>query len=146
MFCASFGYARRRPETATRNVQLCGLGGSDPPGTPAAGHPETRGPGVGRDVETVRSAVLGGGSAIDSAGTALARPVVTGVLLDSQREPAHGTARLQPAVPLVRGPGDRRPSMGSDCVQQEPGPAVESGCSAIVLRTSEATGGGLDVG
>src|SRR5688500_18852362 len=106
MFWASFGYARTRPETAARNVQLCGVGGSDPTGTPATGHPEARGSGSGRDVEAVRSAVLGGRAAVDSTGTAVARVIITGLLLDSQRKPADGAARLQPAVPLVRGPGD----------------------------------------
>src|SRR5947209_1224379 len=106
MFEASFGYAWRRRATATRNVQLCGLGRSDPTGAPAAGDPEAGGPGPGRDVEAVRRAVLAGGPAVDSAGAAFARPVIAGVLLDPQRKSAHRATRLQPAVPLVRRPGD----------------------------------------
>src|SRR5688572_3576283 len=107
MFQSSSLYARRRPATATRNVQLCSPGGSNPEGPSVTGHSSTRGPSAEGDVEAVRRAVFGGGPAIDSPGTAVARASVTGVLLDPQREPAHGATRLQPVVPLVRRVGDR---------------------------------------
>src|SRR5438128_1373986 len=63
--------------------------------------------------------VLRGGSAIDPAGAAPTCPITTGVLLDPQRTIADGTTRLQPAVPLVCGLGDRRQGVGCDGVRQE---------------------------
>src|SRR5689334_5508185 len=107
MFPSSLLYARRRPAIATWNVQLYSPGGSNPEGSSVARHASPRRRSAEGDVEAVRRAVFGGGPAVDSAGTAVARPAVTGVLLDSQRDSAHGATRLQPVVPLVRGFGDR---------------------------------------
>src|SRR5207253_3146815 len=51
-------------------------------------------------------ALLAGGSPVDCAREAAARPAAAGAVHDPERAPVDGAARRQPAVSLVRGPGD----------------------------------------
>ena len=56
-------------------------------------------------VAAVRAALRAGGPAVDRPGAAAAGAAAAGALQRAQRAAADGAARLQPALPLVRGPG-----------------------------------------
>ena len=60
-----------------------------------------------------RSLYAAHGSSFDSAGAAAAGPAAAGALLGAKRADADGAARVQPAVSLVRGPGDGRSRSGT---------------------------------
>ena len=67
----------------------------------------------------VRHAVYPFRAAVDSARAAVARVAAAGALHDPQRAAVDGAAGLQPAVSLVRGPGDRRRGVGADDLHEE---------------------------
>ena len=71
---------------------------------------------------------------LDSARAAVARLAAAGAVYDSQRATADGAAGLQPAVPLVRGPGYRRRRVGADDVHQESRSAADWRHRGGVLR------------
>src|ERR1035441_10954198 len=71
-------------------------------------------PGAGADGWGVGGVVLGDGPAVDCSGTAFAGYAFDGVVFHPQRTAADGTDELQPAVSLVRGPGDGRRGVGRD--------------------------------
>src|SRR5688572_27817685 len=60
----------------------------------------------------------------------------------SQRADADGAARLQLAVPLVRGPSDGRGGLGSDGLHEEPRPAAGGRGGRGVLRRGARAGAG----
>jgi len=65
---------------------------------------------------------------------------------DLWRDAADGATKVQLAISLVRGLGDRRPDLESRRVQQEPRSVVEAGLGTEVLRPGESTGDRADVG
>src|SRR5260370_17944130 len=68
----------------------------------------------------LRGPVRAGGPAVDRTGGVAAGPVVPDPVYDPQRAAADGAARLQLALPLVRGPEHGRAGVGPDRVHQEP--------------------------
>src|SRR6267378_2580376 len=89
------------------DVQLCVAGGADSGGSPAATDARDGGRSPEAAVEPVRAAVRGLWETLDSAGALAAGLVAPGSLLDSERAAADRAAGVQPAVSVVRGPGDR---------------------------------------
>lgn len=67
-------------------------------------------------------------------------PAATGLLFDSKRAAAHGAGSLQPAVPVVRGPGDLGSGLGSLDVREEPRPADRARSGRDVLRRGDGAG------
>ena len=63
-------------------------------------------------------------AAVDPAGEAVARVAAAGAVHDSQRAAADRADRLQPAVSVVRRPGDGRRGVVADDVYQESRPAA----------------------
>lgn len=61
------------------------------------------------------------GPAIDPAREAIAGAVTAGLLHSALGAPAHGAARIQSAVPLVRRPVDGCAGVGPERVRQKPG-------------------------
>src|SRR2546422_7956863 len=73
-----------------------------PSPAPPAGHGRHD---PGRTVAPVRPAVFQGRAAVDPARAPAAGPAPAGALQRAQRAAPHGAARLQPALPVVRGLG-----------------------------------------
>lgn len=71
---------------------------------------------VQRDVRRIRSS-------LDRAGEIYARRAARDLLLDSERTAAYRADPQQPAVSVIRGPGDRRSGLGSLRFLEEPRPA-----------------------
>src|SRR5437016_6072619 len=98
-------HARRWPRISATHVELRAARAAGPGRTSAAaaaGHGR-RGP--PRAVAGVRSALFQGRTPVDSPRALAAGSVAAGALQRAQRAAAHGAARLQPALPVVCGPG-----------------------------------------
>src|ERR1035438_10181559 len=80
---------------------------------------------------------------LDRAGVYAAGASVAGVLLDPLGAPVGRAARLQPAVPLVRGPGHGRRGVEPCRLLQEPRPAADERGGATVFRGGEQAGEAL---
>ena len=139
---ARFGSADGRA-VQLRELRAAGAGRSS-----AAGDPAGRRCRPGGADGRVPAALRAERAALDPAGEAAARLAAAGVLLGALRAPADGAAGLQPAVPLVRRPGRRRPGVGRDGVHQEPRPAARGRDRGQVpaRRARAAEGRGAAVG
>ena len=96
-------------------------------------------------VATVRQHVRQRGPAVDCAGEVVASAVAADAVLDPQRAAADGTDRLQPAVPLVRGPERGRRGLGRDHVHQEPRPVAGGRRGQRVSGAGGGAGAGKEV-
>src|ERR1700681_1940789 len=111
-------YARKRYSTKC-DVQLRFGGAARARRSSSAGDPGTGRCGVERIVAVVWADVPRLGPALNRAGKAAAGAAVATAVFDSQRAAVDGAARIQPAVPLVRGAECGRAGVGADRVQQE---------------------------
>src|SRR5713101_5488069 len=75
------------------------------------------------------------GTAVGAAGATVAGAPPSILLRGEERASAHGAARLQPSLPLVRGPGHGRSGVGCHDLHQEPR-------AALVGRSRSAVFGG----
>src|SRR6185437_14991264 len=139
---ASGRHARKRSGEGSGTVPLWLDGGADPGGPPVASSAAAGGCGAAFDEPGVRRPVCEARPALDTTGAAAAGAAAAGVLLGSQRTPADGTDRVQPAVPLVRGDGLVRTGVESRGVQQEPAAAAEPGVGqSFFTRVKEQAAG-----
>src|SRR5271163_415650 len=99
-----------------------GCGGRARP--PAAADPAVRRRGAGEPDGGVLAALFWDGPPVDPPGDAAAGDAAAGVLLDPLGAAADGAVGVRPAVPLVRGAGDRRSGLEPFELLEEPGPAA----------------------
>src|SRR2546430_4705552 len=107
-----------------------------------------------RIATTVSQAVRENGAAVDCAGEVVAGATAASAVLGPQRAAVDGTARLQSAVPLVRGLEHGRRHLGCDRVYQEPRAAARWGhcrsllpsCAPAGTRAESALGRALHSG
>src|ERR1700680_1489938 len=116
-------YARKRYSTKC-DVQLRFGGTPRARGSSSAVDPGHGRGGVERIVAVVWADVSRLGAALELPGKASAGAAVAVAVFDSQRAAVDGAARIQPAVPLVRGTECGRAGVGADRVQQESRQAV----------------------
>src|ERR1019366_527646 len=91
-------------------------------------------------VGAFRGLVCAAGAAVDSAGEAAAGAVAADSVLRPQRAATDGAARLQPAVPLVRGIEPGRRGLGCDGIHEKPGAAAARRDRAALARSGAGAG------
>src|ERR1019366_4808505 len=100
--------------------------------------------GVKRAAATIPQAVRENRAAVDRAGEVVASASAASAVLGAQRTAVDGTARLQPAVPLVRGLEHGRRHLGCDRVHQEPRAPARWGHCRGFLPSRAAAGTGAE--
>ena len=120
------GRCERTADAPGWDIQLRIAGVPDSGGPSASSDPATGGRGARAAVAPLRWYLRERGrSAVGSAGAAVAGAAVAGAVHDPERAPADRADRLQPAVPLVRGPGAGRGGVQRHGVHQ----GIGNGCS-----------------
>src|ERR1019366_79028 len=98
--------------------------------------------GIKRTATTVPQAVRENRAAVDRAGEVVASAPAASAVLGAQRTAVDGTARLQSAVPLVRGLEHGRRHLGCDRVHEKPrAPARWGHCRSLLPSRAPAGAG-----
>ena len=142
------GRCERTADAPGWDIQLRIAGVPDSGGPSASSDPATGGRGARAAVAPLRWYLRERGrSAVGSAGAAVAGAAVAGAVHDPERAPADRADRLQPAVPLVRGPGAGRGGVQRHGVHQESGTAAHGRDRPALLRGGAGAGrvGGVGV-